>query len=159
MTVDSCGTLDHDGHPSPRDAVRAGRALGIDLEGHRSRGLGSCDLGSSDLVVGFELTHVARAVVDGGARRETAFTLPELVRLLENASDLPRAGEQRARAAVEAAHGARDGYAHFVPGEDIADPIGAPYEFHLRTGQTIKTLSERLAAHLFGHASLDLQVK
>jgi len=80
--VSSFGVLDRTGSPPLRPAVDVAKQLGIDLSGHRSRALKPGSLAGTNLVVGFERSHVAAAVVEGGAAPERTFLLTELVQLL-----------------------------------------------------------------------------
>jgi len=150
VSVDSCGTLDMEGECSPRESLVAARKYGLSLDAHRSRFLGSAGLDTSNLVIGFERHHCAAAVVEGGASAEKTFTLREITRLLDEIGPATDAtGEQRARDLVAAAHLFRSKGRSFVPGEEIADPIGRPLQVHLDiTGEVIR-LCERLCRSLF----------
>jgi protein-tyrosine-phosphatase len=70
------------GKPLP-GALEAAARIGIDLTGHRALVLSRGALADFDLVVGFELAHVAAAVVEGGARIRRTFVLREIVDLVE----------------------------------------------------------------------------
>ncbi len=62
LTIESCG-LDVDrGTPSPAEAVSAAAALGVDLAGHRSRGLKECDIRRADLILPMEYSQYRRLV-------------------------------------------------------------------------------------------------
>jgi protein-tyrosine-phosphatase len=124
---------------------------GIDLSSHRSRPLSSVDAAGLDLVLGLARAHVAAAVVDGGVPRERAFTLAEIVRLLESIvppeeDDL----EKRARAAVARADEARSSSLEFIPGEDVEDPIGGPPSGYADMAVIVRELCLRLLHGLFG---------
>jgi protein-tyrosine phosphatase len=79
VSVASCGIRAVPGLPPLPEAIVAAKKLGFDISGHRSAPLERESLQDADLVVGFEPIHVATAVVEGGAQRDKAFTLPELV--------------------------------------------------------------------------------
>jgi protein-tyrosine-phosphatase len=151
VEVGSAGTLNHEGLESPREIHQMARAAGMDLSAHRSRGLGSVPLPEADLVLGFELAHVAGAVIDGGAPKSKTFRLPELVRLLDG---LPPPNEsdpaERARALVAAAEQARRGSRGFVSGEDVADPFRGPMKGYEQMAGRITQLTEKLVRQLFG---------
>ena len=106
VSVDSYGTLDLGPVAALPEADAAARRLGVELGGHRARALRPGVLGDVDLVVGFEPTHVATAVVDAGARRERCFTILELVELLEA---VPPHGFGSPEAVVAQAHARRSG--------------------------------------------------
>lgn len=151
VEVGSAGTLDHEGLESPREIHQLGRAAGMDLTAHRSRGLRSVPLPNADLVLGFELAHVAGAVIDGGAPKDKTFRLPELVRLLDDVSAPAHADPaQRARALVAAADQARSGGGGFFSGEDVADPFGGPMKGYEQMAGRITQLTEKLVVQLFG---------
>jgi protein-tyrosine phosphatase len=58
LVVDSAGTLGIDGAPPSAEAVRTLRESGLELSGHRSKGLASSDVRSSDLIVGMAAEHL-----------------------------------------------------------------------------------------------------
>jgi protein-tyrosine phosphatase len=146
--VHSLGTLELEGAPALPEALEAAARAGLDLSAHRSRALGGRDLSDADLVLGFELSHVAAAVMDGGAARERVFSLPELVELLEQArTPLETDPIERARNAIAAANALR---VTGAPLAELADPIGQSASFHRDTVERVRDLSVRLAIGLFG---------
>lgn len=150
VRVSSAGTLDLGGLPVLEGAASAARELGLDVADHESRFVGNVPLGDADLVVGFERMHVTTAVVDGDAKRERTFTLPEVVSLLEQ-YEPPQASDplERARLAVEQADRARGrDSALLLP--EIADPIGTSAKAQRRTALELTDLAGRLVTELFG---------
>ena len=142
----SLGTLNVSGAPALPEAQRVCSLYGLDLSRHRSRRLGDLPLEDSDLVVGFEPKHVARAVVDGSARRQRSFLLTELVETLDEC-ELLKAGNavSCARAAVWMAHERRaDGHAMPIP-----DPFGGSPSEYEHTAALVHDLTTRLAGLLF----------
>src|SRR5688572_15909553 len=79
----SAGVLDLEPGPALPEALQACGRIGLDLSAHRSRPLRTVPLQDIDLVIGFELQHIASAVVEAGAAHEKAFLLKELLRLLD----------------------------------------------------------------------------
>jgi protein-tyrosine phosphatase len=152
--VHSLGTLELEGAPALPEALEAASRAGLDLSAHRSRALGGQDLSEADLVLGFEMSHLAAAVVDGGAARERVFSLPELVELIDrtDASD-EKDPIVRARQTIAAANVLR--VAGAQPAE-LADPIGQSPKFHRETVERIRDLAARLAIGLFGRERLKL---
>jgi protein-tyrosine-phosphatase len=142
VTVTSAGTLDLGPVGVLPEALELAPGLGVELGEHRARCVRDVDLRDADLVLGFELVHVATAVVDCGAARERSFTLPELVELLPR--DVEADGDPRE--AVRRAHEARE------PGRmrELADPLGARPEVFRATAEELRQLVQRLAASLFG---------
>jgi protein-tyrosine phosphatase len=142
----SAGTLDLGPVGVLPEALELAPGLGVDLGAHRARCVRDLDLREADLVLGFELVHVATAVADCGAPRERSFTLPELVELLPREPTGNGDAVVRARAAVQRAHGARDP----VRRPELADPLGAAPAVFRYTAEEVQRLVRRLAASLFG---------
>ena len=136
VRVSSCGTSALEGGAF-REAVELFRDRGIDLSEHRSRRLP--DLAEADLVLGFERHHVERAVVQAGAPRERAFTLPQVVELLESGDGM---GGPRERIAA-----LRPGTLLKAP--EVEDPIGLPKRRQQAIFGEVEDLARRLAAALF----------
>jgi protein-tyrosine-phosphatase len=57
--VESAGTLGIDDAPASREAVEAMREIGVDLTGHRSRGLRRSHVEGADLVIAMTRGHLA----------------------------------------------------------------------------------------------------
>jgi protein-tyrosine phosphatase len=154
VRVRSLGTLEVGAAPALPEAIEAAAARGLDISAHRARALGGEDLSGADLVVGFEQRHVVAAVVDGGARRERVFSLPELVELLEQ-GPTQRVGEpvERATQAIADAHARRSG--HVAAGDaELADPLGQDRRFYRDMVERVCELSTRLALGLFGEDAI-----
>lgn len=134
--------------PLPQ-ALTRGRSLGLDLDGHRATRLGRGELHAADLVLGFERSHVAAAVIEGGAPRERTFTMPEFVALAQEVSVEDGPPVEHARRVVEAAHALR---ADAEPAKlaELADPAGGPERGYDTAANEIARLSRRLAQALFG---------
>jgi protein-tyrosine-phosphatase len=145
VRVRSAGTVGLDRLPPLPGAVKAGRALDVDIARHRTRPLADLDLGSADLVLGFEPFHV-EAAIEAGAPPERAFLIGELVALLspdEHVGEVVR----RARDAVARAHRRR----LLVPSgttATIADPLGKSRSVMQATAKEIDDLVHRLALAL-----------
>jgi protein-tyrosine-phosphatase len=143
----SAGTLDLGPVGVLPEALALAPSLGVDLNAHRARCVRDVDLTGSDLVLGFELVHVATAVVDCGARREHSFTLPELAALLPD-EVAPGQGDvvAHAREVVRRAHEARDSDRPV----ELADPLGGSTDVFRHTAAEVRVLTEKLATALFG---------
>ena len=150
LDVSSRGTLDLGPIPVLQEALAEGGRLGIDLSAHRARTIAAGELADADLVIGFERRHVATAVVDGKARRERAFTLPELVALLERIEGPPSSEPlEHARAALaQVARERPDGSPVGVA--ELADPIGRGAAVARETADRVQALTGALASGLFG---------
>jgi protein-tyrosine phosphatase len=146
--VSSVGTDAVTAKPALASGVEAARRLGVDLAPHKARRLRPGSLRDADLVLGFEQEHVAAAVVEGGASRDRAFLLGEIVLLLDavpSGLDPPA----RARAAVRRAHMRRTGSAHWPGTRFVADPAGRPRRVMFRTAEAIDELVRALVVGLF----------
>lgn len=149
LRVQSLGTLDLGSVPVLPEASATAARLGLDLSQHRARGIVPGSLAEYDLVVGFERSHVAAAVIDGGAPRERAFTLPELVELLDAAHHAESDVTERARASIARAHAARRGRnSSRLP--EVEDPLGRSSSEQAEIGRAVETLAVALARALFG---------
>jgi protein-tyrosine phosphatase len=158
VEVSSAGLLDLGPVGAPSEMIRAGQTVGVDLSEHRARPLGSVKVNEMDLVIGFERSHVAAAVVEAGAPYERSFTLPELVRLLEGIEYSAGADPvASARDAVRRAHEAR-APSEFVPGEDLDDPFGGPQRGYQDAARRIQDLTARLLAGLTGSPATEAAV-
>jgi protein-tyrosine phosphatase len=149
VEVSSGGTLSLGPVPALPEALESATAMGLDLSAHRCRHFSETELPTADLVLGFERTHVAAAVVDGGARPERTFTLPELVELLRQVE--PRANDpiDRAREAIALAHESRSDRPELLELNQLADPYGRSHKVYRETGERVEALCEELAARLF----------
>jgi protein-tyrosine-phosphatase len=153
VTIESFGTLDLGGAAPLREAVELAGACGLDVSGHVTRCVSTASLAPVDLVVGFEAAHVRQAVVDAGAERDRAFTMREVVRLLEDDAlsrpqdDVATGAREAVRAA--AALRAATGTGHRA-GDETPDPLGASARVYRDTAAEVRDLSLRLARALFG---------
>jgi len=86
VEVSSAGTMALPPTPSPSATLQAASSLGYELGDHRSSPITEVDPASFDLVIGFELQHIATAVIDHEADRTKTFLLRQLVNLLEQPS-------------------------------------------------------------------------
>jgi protein-tyrosine-phosphatase len=143
VNVESYGTLDIASAPALEQAVVEAERLGYDLRRHVSRPLQGVDLSAADLVLGFERTHVAAAVVEAGAVRERTFTLPELVELIGPAAD--------ASTAIAKAASTRPNPDLMVMPE-LVDPYGKPPALQRLIADEVSRLTKRLADAIGEHA-------
>ena len=150
VEVGSAGTLPRPPSPVLLEAGAIANQLGLDVALHQSSHVGAHDLSSSDLVVGFELHHVAAAVVEGGAAASRAFLLKELVRLARGVAPPAHADPvERARAAIGLADALRRETGQSL-GEEIRDPAGRRIRsFREIVFEVVRTCDEMIAL-LFG---------
>ena len=148
VEVHSFGTLELTGAPALPEALEAAAAFDLDISAHRARTLSGEDLSQADLVLGFESSHLAAAVIDGGAPRERVFSLPELVELIEAAGAAQETDPiARARQTIATAHARR---LVESPLAELADPLGQSSKVYRDTVERVRDLSVRLAVGLFG---------
>jgi protein-tyrosine phosphatase len=120
LVVDSAGTLGIEGAPASPEAVRTLREAGLDLTGHRSKGISASDVKSSDLLIGMARSHLE--YLDDLYPGETDRRL------------LLRAFEQGTVPAREA--------------PDLPDPIGKAVEVYREQFGLIRTCIDHLVLHL-----------
>lgn len=145
--VASYGTLGVAAAPPLPQAIAAAERLAIDLSGHRSRPLDCVSLAGSDLVLGFEMSHVSTAVIDAKASPAKSFLLGEFVRF----GDALGANEDpisHARLRVMAADSRRV-RSRPAPGSSISDPVGQPDAFMRRIAERIDEVVRQLVVVLF----------
>jgi protein-tyrosine phosphatase len=144
--VSSAGTDIGHPAPSPKKTLKAASMLGYDLGEHRSRPLNEEELDSADLVVGFEIAHVAAAVIERKTERAKTWLLPQLVGTLERVAAEPADPEDLAgvaRSRLAAADALRSSASPML-GDQIADPIGRSSRVHQATARTIDDLCKRM---------------
>lgn len=152
VEISSAGTLELGGARALPEAREAAVRYGVDLAEHRSRSVTESPLHDADLVIGFERMHVATAVVDGGARRDRTFTLPELADLLAGIEPSPSSTPvARARDAVRRAAAARP---HDDPKllsiAELSDPLGRSADEQRAIAERLRELTLQLRRSLFG---------
>jgi protein-tyrosine phosphatase len=120
LVVDSAGTLGLEGERAAPEAVRALAEVGIDLSNHRSRGLVTSDLTSSDLILVMTREHL-RDVIQ---RHAACAPRLHLLRAFENGVD-PRPDSA-----------------------DLFDPMGAPYEIYRNQVPLLLRCADQLSLYL-----------
>jgi protein-tyrosine phosphatase len=153
VNVSSAGTDVGNPAPSPKKTLKAASMLGYDLGEHRSQPLAdAAALNSADLVIGFEIAHVAAAVIDRGIDRAKTWLLPQLVTTLEGGPATPPSSPEDlvggARARLAAADEQRSSASPML-GDQLSDPIGRSAKVHQATARTIDDLCKRMVAGLF----------
>jgi len=135
------------------EAIDAAARLGIDVTGHVARLATASDVAHADLVLGFELSHLARAR-QLGAPAEHAFTLPDLAAAVEELSydSLPPAGPvARARAIVARAHERRRAAGR--PLREIRDPASTDAHRALQIARDVHLHASTVVGYLFENAA------
>ena len=156
VNVSSAGTDVGNSAPSPKKTLKAASMLGYDLGEHRSQPLADAALDSADLVIGFEIAHVAAAVIERGTDRAKTWLLPQLVSTLEGGPAAPSSDSEDlvrgARARLAAADKQRSSASPML-GDQLSDPIGRSAKVHQATARTIDDLCQRMLAGLFPRPS------
>jgi protein-tyrosine phosphatase len=155
VNVSSAGTSVGHPAPSPKKTLKAASALGYDLGDHRSRPLDDAELDAADLVIGFEIAHVAAVVIERNTDRAKTWLLPQLVGMLERVAAEPPSDSDDlvtvARARLAAADGQRSSASPML-GDQIADPIGRSGRVHQATARTIEDFCKRMVPLLLAGA-------
>jgi protein-tyrosine phosphatase len=150
-TVSSAGTHGWEGSPATPEGVEAAGELGVDTSMHRGRLVTGSMAEEADLLLCMASDHRDTLREEFGLG-DRAFTLKELVRLVETLPDADAgAAPGRFVERVAAADAARRGGA--VPpsfDDDIADPLGQPLEAYRGIAWEIQTWTDRLVDGLFG---------
>jgi low molecular weight protein-tyrosine phosphatase len=150
-TVDSAGTLGWEGSPAQAESIVAAREREVDIESHVARRVTPALIERADLVLTMAGEHrdeVVGAVPEATGR---AFTLKELVRLVQ-ALPPPAATSSDSLAArvAEADSLRRGGFPGNPRDEDIADPLGQPQDTYRAVAWELDDWIHRLADGLFG---------
>lgn len=151
VTTQSFGTLELKDAPALPEALEIGLQCGLDLSSHRTRYVGNASLDQIDLVLGFDETHIRRAVVDARAPRGRAFTLRGLARLLPAAETSPQKNViLRARDVLTQLEEMRAAELEPRRRDDMRDPFGRSWNVYRDTAAEIRELSIQLVGTLFG---------
>jgi protein-tyrosine phosphatase len=148
--ISSCGTS---GTARARrgvlpEAQEVAATSAIDLSSHRTRWIGEADLDDADLVLGFERSHVAAAVLEAGAPRSKTFLVTELVQLLAyNGFSAAEDPATSVRELVAAADEARAGVGQATT--EVPDPYGRSRKIYEHTALEVWRLAVELVSLLF----------
>ena len=156
--VASAGTAGWDGSPATEGSVEAALEHGIDISGHEARTLTPAMIERADLVICMAGEHraaVVRWVASAAAR---TFTLKELVPLLEAAPLTEPALGPRLEDRVTEADARRSSAAQAwaTEDQDVADPLGMPFDAYRAMTDELVAWTDRLAEGLFGPARTPL---
>ena len=120
VVVDSAGTLGIEGAPASAEAIEAMQEIGVDLRGHRSKGVTGAMIRTSDVIVVMSYDHQEQLIVrfaDQGVR-------PFLLRAFERGT----APDPNAR--------------------EVADPMGKPLQAYRELLPLITGCVDHLVLHV-----------
>jgi low molecular weight protein-tyrosine phosphatase len=152
-TVSSAGTYGWSGSEAMPEAMKAALERGVDISDHRARRLTAGDVLDADLVLGAAAEHRDRVFEDVPGAAVKAFTLKELVRLLEalpTAAGSGEPGELLIRRVSEAHSLRSSGFVGNPNDEDVADPMGLPLEAFRAIAWELEVWCSRLVEGLYG---------
>ena len=148
LSIASAGTIAMDGTPATREAVAAARDRGVDIAAHRARRLTDPMIGDADVLICMAAEHREEIEERVPAAVDRAFTVKELVRLLE--LDLTPA-DLHGRLAAAATARQQDRLTEMDRfDEDVVDPLGMPIETYLAIAHELEDWIERLVVGLLG---------
>ena len=156
--IASAGVAAVPGQAATQEAVRAVRAWGLDLSGHRSQPSTSDLVGGSALVLTMEVAHVVRLVSSHPERFPTTFTLRELVERVQTVTG-PRS-DRSLEEWVAALNEGRSASGLLARVDlDVVDPYGHSEAAYRRCAEELHDLSSRAAAALWGKAPVPLSAR
>jgi protein-tyrosine phosphatase len=155
ISVASAGTSAWDGSPATPEAIAAAGERDADIEAHRARRVKAHHVEQADLVLCMTTDHRDRVVQLAPTTALRAFTLKELVQLVEALPEPPTGDRpaDRLRARVAAADDLRlrgfDVNRHDL---DVSDPIGMSIDTYRAVAWEIDGLCARLVDGLLGES-------
>jgi len=156
IELSSAGTSGWDGSGAVPESVEAAAERGADISGHLARRLDRQMLEGADLALAMSAEHRDRAVDLSPSIQPRAFTLKELVRLLEALPpaewDGSEAGRLIRERVQEAAALRQSGFAGNPLDEDVVDPLGLPLPSYRAVAWELDEWSARLVDGVFGKA-------
>lgn len=153
--VASAGTAGWEGSGAEPGSVAAAAERGIDISLHRARMLEPREIVDAEVVVAMSREHRGWVVGLAPEVAERVFTLKELVRLLEARparearSDVLELLRERV---AEATALRDDGFEGDPLDEDVADPLGMPFETFRWVAGELEEWCGRLDDALFGRS-------
>jgi protein-tyrosine phosphatase len=150
--VSSAGTAGLEGRSAQPESVQAAAERGADIAGHRAREITPELAADADLMVAMSTEHRDAIVRLQPSAAGRAFTLKELVRVLEELDEPePGVGPDFLPARVGEADDLRssgfDGNPH---DQDVVDPLGMPLESYRAIAWELDGWTSRLVTGLWG---------
>jgi protein-tyrosine phosphatase len=158
IAVSSAGTSGWEDIGATEEAVLAAQERGFDISAHRSRLLRVGMIKEADLVVTMAAEHRDEIAEMLPGYSDRTFTLKEIVRILEELESIPAPSPAEMSPRVqEAASARRRGFVGRPLDEDVADPLGHPFESYRAIAWELETWTDRLVDGLFGPLPADLR--
>jgi protein-tyrosine phosphatase len=140
--------------PATPEAIDAAAERGFDISDHRGRQLARPLVDDADLVLAMAAEHRKAVTEAASAAAQKTFTLKELVRLLEAlppaAADHGHPGRTLITRVADADRLRREGFESAPFDEDVADPIGMPFEMYRAVAWELDEWGKRLVVGVFG---------
>jgi protein-tyrosine phosphatase len=150
-SVSSAGTIAFDGNLPSEGSVTAAAERGVDIAAHRATALTDAAIRAADLCVCMAAEHRDEIALRVPSAAGRAFTLKELVRLLEaTAPAAPTGPETLPDRVGEAATVRADRGTPNPFDEDVVDPLGMPLDTYRAVAWELDEWVERLARALYG---------
>ena len=151
--VASAGTVGWEGSPAVVESVEAAAERNTDIRSHEARRLEPEQIIPASLIIGMTTEHrgAVGAMVPQAADR--AFSLKEIVRILDDLPPAPQASspiEALTNRVAQADARRRAGFDGNPHDEDIVDPLGMPTETFRAVAWEIDTLCDDLVRGIFG---------
>jgi protein-tyrosine-phosphatase len=162
VSVTSAGTIGWEGSAPVPEAVVVAAERGIDISTHVARRLDPGQIAQADLVVGMTGEHRDESVALLPEAASKAFTLKEVVRLLENspfATDGSVSPEWLAERVADSNRLRAEGFRGLPEDEDVIDPLGMPVDTFRAVAWEIGEYCQRLCTGLFGKAPAQIQAE
>jgi protein-tyrosine phosphatase len=163
IDLSSAGTYGWDGSGATPESVEAAAERGADISRHQARRLGAEMLESADLVLAMSAEHRDAATALAPAAAPRAFTLKELVRLLEALPQGEWGGGDPAPVLLERVEAAkalrRSGFTGNPLDDDIVDPLGLGLDSYRAVAWELDEWCSRLVDGLLGEARASAPVR
>lgn len=153
VAVSSSG-LTPPGRPAPAEVVERMAQRGLDLSAHRSRTVDADIIAEADLVIGMERRHLTELIGITPEAYTRFFTLPELVRRIEDLAvdpDRPASAPadlEAVLAAIAETRGRRE-LLRITVAEEVPDPMGRAPKVYDRVVDELTDLIDRLVEALW----------
>jgi protein-tyrosine phosphatase len=153
IELSSAGTHGWDGSGATPESVEAAAERGADISAHLARRL-ALEMLQADLVLAMSVEHREAAVALAPSVAPRAFTLKELVRLLESLPPREGAGMEPGAALLERVRAAealrRTGFPGNPLDDDVVDPLGLAFDSYRAVAWELDEWCGRLVDGLLG---------